>query len=150
MNLNITCKFCDLKDFEYQIVFESSNFYTILPRKIIGSGYFIVFPKRHFNSLEMSIEEFEDFKENLNSVIDLFNRKFETTEYNLFCNIGKSADQHIEHLHFHVFARKNNEDYNPLDKLNKQSLINIPDQTKEDLVNMVDEYKKLRIISAQE
>jgi len=137
----VLCLLCSKDDFLHQIVFETPSFYVILPRKKIGNGYFLVFPKRHINDFNLSSDEFKDFSLCMEKIKKLFTDYHKSVDYNLFCNIGYSAGQHIEHLHFHVFSRSENEEYNPLNKLNKEGLSRSGQLSEEEIITLVGKYK---------
>lgn len=141
LNENKECLLCNFDDFSHQLVYANQYFNVILPRKPIGNGYFIVFPKRHTNTFDLSEEEYLAFSECINKVNSIFKKHFNSDDFNLFCNIGKSAGQHIPHIHFHIFNRSTDEKYNPLDKLNKKDLADIEDLNRNQIIEIVLTYK---------
>lgn len=115
------CEFCDKDDFEKQIVYTSSSFFVLLPRKPKSAGHLMLVPKKHTDTMGgMASEDAQDFVE----VIRHISEKAAMREgdkylgYNTLSNNGGiSVGQHVPHFHMHMFLRYRNEDYSPLEVL---------------------------------
>lgn len=123
------CDFCDQEVIQKQRIFFNDLAGVIYPQKPLIFGNMMIIPKRHVEFFyELSDKEIIQMRNLVNSLFDGFKEKYHATGFNLFTNNGKSADQHIPHVHWHMLMRFDDEKYSPYDIMNgKVKREDIPD-----------------------
>lgn len=100
------CIFCKLGR-EGDKIQESENFYAIYDISPKVNGHALVIPKKHFeNFLEFPKEFGGELIEFTKNLAENLMKENNAEGFNLLVNNSESAGQVIEHLHFHVFPRK--------------------------------------------
>jgi diadenosine tetraphosphate (Ap4A) HIT family hydrolase len=107
------CPFCSInEDLEEQIVFENEHcmFIQKESEQEVLEGCGLIIPKVHKeNVFELSKEEWNDTYEIMQNVKGLLDNKHSPDGYILGWNVGKVSNQHINHAHFHIIPRFNDE-----------------------------------------
>lgn len=69
-------------------------------------GHLMVFPRRHVLDLrELSEEERQEMDWIRDKTLDVLDRVYHPTGYNIGLNMGRSAGASIDHLHLHIIPR---------------------------------------------
>ncbi|NHN34662.1 HIT family protein [Paenibacillus agricola] len=107
------CPFCNVhEDSEQQVYFE--NEYCMFIQKEneqdVLEGCGLIVPKAHKeNVFELSREEWNATYDIMQQVKELIDNKHIPDGYILGWNVGKVSNQHIDHAHFHIIPRFNDE-----------------------------------------
>ncbi|WNQ14117.1 HIT domain-containing protein [Paenibacillus aurantius] len=107
------CPLCTVhEDPEQRIVFE--NEYCLFIQKkseqevLEGSG--LIIPKAHReNVFELSLEEWNATYDLLHRAKEFLDGQHSPDGYLLGWNVGKVSNQHLDHAHFHIIPRFNDE-----------------------------------------
>jgi ATP adenylyltransferase len=107
------CIFCDKprenNDIEKLILFRGKLNFIILNSFPYNPGHLMVVPYRHIGNLEdMSAEERLEHYEIVSNAVRTVQRVFNTNNFNVGMNLGKSAGAGIaDHIHTHIVPRWN-------------------------------------------
>lgn len=104
----MSCIFCDIinKTTQANIIWESKTDICLLPKKIEAYGHLLVMPKSHVTDL--SVASPTVLKHAIMAVkktTKLLQTRLGATGANILLASGKTAQQSVSHLHFHVIAR---------------------------------------------
>lgn len=133
-----TCDFCNCSVIDDQKILENKQVIILLPKRPVSEGHVLIITKRHVQYLsELSEVEFKSIQGSIKQLIKVFDNFMHASGFHILNNNGKSADQHINHAHFHVFFR-NEVGVSPFDILSKKVLRHelTVDQWKNRLVNL--------------
>ena len=73
----------------------------------ISDGHTLVIPKQHFEKLhDCPPELLGRIASGLGKIAGAVTAAMNSDGYNVLCNNGRAAGQLVEHLHFHIIARK--------------------------------------------
>jgi len=106
------CIFCKIVKGEIpsEKILENENFLAFLDIHPEVEGHTLVVPKEHFETIldfDSSLsKELIDF---IKEVYEILNKKFNSTGFNLVQNNFKSAGQIVDHIHFHILPRREND-----------------------------------------
>ena len=107
------CLFCDIinKEIPSKVVYEDDDVLAILDISQTTYGHTLVMPKQHYANLK------EVDKETLDKVINVVQdlaKKITTAcganGFNILNNCGEVAGQTVDHLHFHIIPRYDEND----------------------------------------
>jgi diadenosine tetraphosphate (Ap4A) HIT family hydrolase len=113
------CGFCDQQVIREQGIFFNDFAGIIYPQRPTIFGNVMVIPKRHVEFFyDLSDEEIVEMKNLVEKLFMGFKEKYHATGFNLINNNGKSGNQHIPHVHWHILMRFDDEKYSPYDVLN--------------------------------
>ncbi|SRR5260221_2100044 len=130
------CDFCDPNIIKEQGIFFNDIAGVIYPQKPLIFGNVMIIPRRHVEFFdELSDEEIVEMRNLVKKLFEGFKEKHRATGFNLFTNNGKSAGQHVPHVHWHILIRFDDEKYSPYDVLNGK-------QEREDISMPEDEWVK--------
>lgn len=105
------CIFCRIvkKEAPAHIIYEDEHIVAFLDINPLSEGHTLVIPKKHYTRVsEMSEEDLKNFIFGFHKVVKLIESKL-AKDYNIIVNQGKTAEQEIDHLHFHIVPRYGNE-----------------------------------------
>ena len=110
------CKFCELENNIFNTkLFESKYFFAVPTLGALVPNYILIITKRHINAMsELSLKEFDDYKEFLDYLINIFKTKFNSYPiiFEHGCpDIEKIGVNSVSHSHTHLlnFKFKDNE-----------------------------------------
>jgi histidine triad (HIT) family protein len=109
------CIFCKIvnKELEAKILAENNLTLAFLDIKPVKPGHVLVVAKRHIATIEeLSLEESTKLMELIKIMGERLKEKLKIKGYNLILNNGKVAGQEIDHLHFHLIPRHENDGLN--------------------------------------
>ena len=99
------CPFC-LKSLKDRTFYETNFSKAFIAKHSIAEGQAIVIPKRHVEKYEeLSEYEIADLNVCCSRVMKLLTVAKNYNDYNLVINIGATAGQSINHIHFHIIPR---------------------------------------------
>ena len=106
------CIFC--KIVEGQIpsitIYENESVLAFLDVGPISQGHTLVIPKKHFAKLDdCPAEVLSSIGAVLGKISTAVSQAMASDGYNVLCNNGRAAGQLVEHVHFHIIPRKNND-----------------------------------------
>jgi diadenosine tetraphosphate (Ap4A) HIT family hydrolase len=113
------CDFCDPLVIEKQGIYFNDLAGIIYPQKPTIFGNVMIIPKRHVELFhELSDGEIVEMRNLVAKLFNGFKEKYHATGFNLINNNGKSGNQHVPHVHWHILMRFDDEEYSPYDVLN--------------------------------
>jgi histidine triad (HIT) family protein len=106
------CIFCKIVKGEIpsKKIFEDEKVFVFLDIKPMAKGHCLIIPKQHFENIFDAPEEI--LKEVIfatKKVVSLLQKSLGVDGVNIFNNNGKTAEQSIFHLHFHILPRYEND-----------------------------------------
>jgi len=102
------CLFCKMVAGQIPVtkVYEDETVLAFLDIGPISDGHTLVIPKQHFEILhDCPSELLGQFFSRIGRIAGAVAAAMSSDGYNLLCNNGRAAGQHIEHLHFHIIPR---------------------------------------------
>jgi diadenosine tetraphosphate (Ap4A) HIT family hydrolase len=92
---------------------------VIYPQKPLIFGNVMVVSKRHVEFFYAPTDaEIVEMRNIVKRIFEGFKENYNANGFNLFTNNGKSAGQHIPHVHWHILMQFDGEPYSPYDVLN--------------------------------
>ncbi len=108
----MNCLFCQIarKEIPAKIIKETENSLAFLDINPVSPGHCLVIPKKHYaDLLELPDDQLLDFFKTVKEVVRLLKDKLNPDGFNIGCNNGRSAGQVIDHLHFNIITRYQND-----------------------------------------
>ena len=102
------CLFCKMVAGQIPVtkIYEDEVVLAFLDIGPISDGHTLVIPKQHFEKLHDCPSEFLGrVGSRLGKIAGAVTAAMNSDGYNVLCNNGRAAGQHIEHLHFHIIPR---------------------------------------------
>lgn len=102
------CLFCKIGKGEIssQKIYEDASAFAFLDINPVAPGHTMVIPKLHAETiLELPDEEIGSFFKAVKGVIMMIEKTLKPNGFTLGINHGKASGQAIEHLHFHIIPR---------------------------------------------
>ncbi len=102
------CLFCKMVAGQIPVtkIYEDEVVLAFLDIGPISDGHTLVIPKQHFEKLHDCPSEFLGLVgSRLGKIAGAVTAAMNSDGYNVLCNNGRAAGQHIEHLHFHIIPR---------------------------------------------
>ena len=119
------CLFCKIVKGEipsYKI-FEDEFVYSFLDISNDGNGHILVMPKIHSaNIFDTSEETLSHIMHAIKLISKHLVENCGFSGVNVINNNGKSAEQSISHIHFHILPRKDDDDFKVFPSLRKNEL----------------------------
>ena len=109
------CVICDIvaNSIPSWIIFQDANVVCFLPKKLEANGHTIVASKAHFSDIYSSPELLlQTLITTTKKLAIHYKDKIGSTGINLLHASGLSAQQSIQHLHFHLIPRFENDGLN--------------------------------------
>ena len=114
------CDFCPSVTYEKQGIIENSVARVLYPLRPVVFGNFMVITKRHVALFtELTDEEVVGIRDLISTLFEGLRKNGRGDGFNLLNNNNKAGDQHIPHVHIHVFIRREGE-VSPFDVLSKK------------------------------
>ena len=104
------CLFCKMVAGQIPVVkiYEDEDVLSFLDIGPISDGHTLVIPKQHFEKLhDCPSELLGRVTKRLGKIAAAVIAAMNSDGYNVLCNNGRAAGQLVEHLHFHIIARRN-------------------------------------------
>ena len=115
------CSFCEKEGLNHQLILKGKHVLIIYPRSPLGFGHLLIITNRHVDFIgDLNDEEILEIRDVIKKISMEFIDNGEFDGLNIINNNGKSANQHIHHIHFHLFLRAEDEEYSPLDVLSNK------------------------------
>ncbi len=102
------CLFCKMVAGQIPVtkIYEDEVVLAFLDIGPISDGHTLVIPKQHFEKLhDCPPELLGRVGSQLGKIAGAVTAAMNSDGYNVLCNNGRTAGQHIEHLHFHIIPR---------------------------------------------
>ena len=102
------CIFCKMAAGQIPVagVYEDDVVLAFLDIGPVSDGHTLVVPRRHFEKLhDCPAELMAQVAARLGSIAAAVTAAVACEGYNLLCNNGRVAGQHVGHLHFHIIPR---------------------------------------------
>ena len=106
---NDECLFCKMVAGQITVtkIYEDEDVLAFLDIGPISDGHTLVMPKQHFEKLDNCPSEILGrVGSRIGKIAGAVTAAMNSDGYNVLCNNGRAAGQLIEHLHFHIIARK--------------------------------------------
>ncbi|MEM1577664.1 MAG: HIT family protein [Candidatus Pacearchaeota archaeon] len=106
------CIFCKIinKQIPSDIIYEDKDVICFLDINPIARGHALLLPKKHFNHLlEVDKKTLGILLKKIKFVAENLIKATESEGFNLLLNNRKAAGQVIDHIHFHIIPRKEND-----------------------------------------
>lgn len=103
------CLFCKMVAGQIPVtkIYEDDDVLAFLDIGPISDGHTLVMPKQHFEKLDNCPSEILGLiGSRIGKIAGAVTAAMNSDGYNVLCNNGRAAGQLIEHLHFHIIARK--------------------------------------------
>ncbi|MHC4727290.1 MAG: HIT family protein [Planctomycetota bacterium] len=103
------CLFCKMVAGQIPVtkIYDDEDVLAFLDIGPISDGHTLVIPKQHFEKLhDCPSELLGRVCSQLGKIAGAVTAAMNTDGYNVLCNNGGAAGQLVEHLHFHIIARK--------------------------------------------
>jgi histidine triad (HIT) family protein len=133
------CLFCKMVAGQIPVakIYEDEDVLSFLDIGPISDGHTLVIPKQHFEKLHNCPPELLGrIASRLGKIAGAVTAAMNTDSYNVLCNNGRAAGQLIEHLHFHIIARKTGDglfDRWPADKYEQGKIEVIAEEIRKNL-----------------
>ena len=104
------CLFCKMVAGQIPVtkIYEDEDVLAFLDIGPISDGHTLVIPKQHFEKLhDCPPELLGRVGSQLGKIAGAVAAAMNSDGYNVLCNNGRAAGQLVEHLHFHIIARRN-------------------------------------------
>ena len=102
------CLFCKMADGKIPVtkIYEDQVVLSFLDIGPISDGHTLVISKQHFEKLhDCPAELLGRIFSRIGRIAGAVAKAMNCEGYNVLCNNGKAAGQHIKHLHFHIIPR---------------------------------------------
>lgn len=106
------CIFCKIVSGEIPSVkvFENDRVLAFLDIGPISDGHMLVIPKQHCSRLDQAPPEMvSDVARELPMLATAVQKAVNAEGYNVLCNNGTAAGQVVDHMHFHIIPRLEND-----------------------------------------
>lgn len=103
------CIFCKISSGQIPSVkiFENDTILAFLDVGPVSDGHLLVIPRQHCGRLDQALPEtMAQIAQVLPMLAAAVQRAMNADGYNVLCNNGSSAGQVVEHLHFHIIPRR--------------------------------------------
>ena len=106
------CIFCKIikGDIPCYKIYEDEKFLSFLDISPVNIGHILIIPKNHYvDLLELPIEEAQKLITVIKKIAPAVLAAVEAKAFNLNLNNGKIAGQEVNHVHFHLIPRFEND-----------------------------------------
>lgn len=106
------CLFCKIanKEIPSDVVFEDDRVFAFLDINPSSSGHTMVIPKTHANTLsDLPEEEIQPFFSIVKKTVGAIRKSVSPDGFTLGMNYGRAAGQEVDHMHFHIIPRWNDD-----------------------------------------
>ncbi|MDI6781571.1 MAG: HIT domain-containing protein [bacterium] len=110
----VNCILCAIRDRDEKVVqidvYRSQDMIVSLNLYPYNPGHVMIFPNRHIKDIrELNEEETNQIQSLTIKTLDVLDRLYSPSGYNIGYNMGNIAGASIEHLHLHIVPRYKNE-----------------------------------------
>ena len=108
------CIFCKIVQGEIPCkkIYEDENFLAFLDVNPQLEKHTLLIPKKHFvNTIDFDTDLSKKLFEAIKKIFEILKKDDNFTGFNILQNNFRSADQVVDHLHFHILPRKENDSY---------------------------------------
>ncbi|MEK7274676.1 MAG: HIT domain-containing protein [Candidatus Desantisbacteria bacterium] len=110
----VDCILCAIRDRDEKVVqidvYRSQDMIISLNLYPYNPGHVMIFPNRHIKDIrELNEEETNQIQSLTIKTLDVLDRLYAPSGYNIGYNMGNVAGASIEHLHLHIVPRYKNE-----------------------------------------
>lgn len=112
MNSEKDCLFCKMASGEIKTekILETDNFFVVKDKFPKSEGHSLIISKKHYeNTLELPTILGAELISLIKETYILLAKEIKSEGFNLLQNNLKSAGQEIDHVHFHIIPRKEND-----------------------------------------
>jgi len=111
---NVDCILCSVlckeRGVDNLIVHEGKSLCITLNLFPYNPGHIMIFPRRHITDIrELTKGEWSELFELQKHSLNILDKVYKPSGYNLGFNIGKNGGASIAHIHFHIVPRYQNE-----------------------------------------
>ncbi len=106
------CIFCKIVNNEIPCykVYETDKVIAFLDINPVSIGHTVIITKKHYkNIIDAPIEEINEIMKAIKQIIHKYTKILNTNNFNIINNSGKIAGQEVEHIHFHIIPRYEND-----------------------------------------
>ncbi len=106
------CLFCKIISGQIpsRKIYETENTVAFLDIMPVSKGHTIIIPKNHYcNLLDIPKEEIQPFFTDLKKIAQMLKNKLNLDGFNIVQNNFPAAGQVINHFHFHIWPRMEND-----------------------------------------
>ena len=106
------CIFCKIAKGQIPSIkiYENESVFAFLDIAPISQGHTLIIPKNHFTKLDdCPAEVLSSIIAVIGKIAKAVSEAVASDGYNILCNNGRAAGQLVEHIHFHIIPRKNND-----------------------------------------
>ena len=106
------CIFCKIisNEIPSQKIFEDGNTFAFLDINPASKGHVLVIPKKHYETLvDVPEEELKQLIVSVKKIAQAILKATKASGFNVLQNNGKVAGQLVNHIHFHVIPRFEND-----------------------------------------
>ena len=106
------CIFCKIisNEIPSQKIFEDGNTFAFLDINPASKGHVLVIPKKHYETLvDVPEEELKQLIVSVKKIAQAILKATKASGFNVLQNNGKVAGQLVNHIHFHVVPRFEND-----------------------------------------
>ncbi|MHC4266137.1 MAG: HIT family protein [Planctomycetota bacterium] len=110
------CIFCKMVDGEIPVtkIYEDDFVLAFLDIGPLSDGHTLLIPKEHVEKVDQCTPDLlGQVASRLGKIARAVCSAVQAADYNVLCNNGKSAGQHVNHLHFHIIPRDSDDDLFP-------------------------------------
>ncbi|MFH1096796.1 MAG: HIT domain-containing protein [Candidatus Desantisbacteria bacterium] len=110
----VDCILCAVRDRDEKVVqfdiYRSQHMIVSLNLYPYNPGHVMIFPNRHIKDIrELNEEETSQIQELTVKTLDILDKLYSPSGYNIGYNMGTIAGASIDHLHLHIVPRYKNE-----------------------------------------
>lgn len=103
----MTCPFCNAKEMQNKIWYETKGFRCIYNHKPILPGHSLLISKRHVESfLDLEEKEMQEFSSMIKTAVNALLRAYGCRDFNISLQNGEYAGASVAHVHWHLIPRK--------------------------------------------
>ena len=108
------CIFCDIKNLNNSILFETANWIAISDGFPVSRGHTLLIPKDHYETFfDLPTELLDSLPYRILDVKRIIDAKYHPSGYNIGVNVNESAGQSVMHCHIHIIPRYDGDVENP-------------------------------------
>lgn len=124
MNVDKICIFCPENNIKYkEIIIKNKYWYVAPDLNPASNGHLLIIPKKHIRSLiQLNLAEWISLYFIIHKALKLLQKldlDKKITGYNFGWNEGISAGQTVDHFHFHIIPRRDDDDSDPVGGIRK-------------------------------
>lgn len=112
--LKVDCILCSIigkeESVEKLLIYEGRYAVVSVNKYPYNSGHLLIYPRRHITDYrELSVREEREICSLLRASLNILDKKYSPSGYNIGYNIGEFSGASLSHLHMHIIPRYRNE-----------------------------------------